>query len=246
MQDQEPPGLDELGPDGLSGVTMEVRGSDMGENDKGRGEIEIARRKQPVLRRDKVGKRLSRDTQEDSRDSSEHNSSGMESATKCDIVGDLPRYGIEEKSESWEAIGRTRVGGFANVDARKRGPPSKTGLDKVVPGPIKVGEHPAVGKAGEGDNENVEFTGEGLEVIGLHRNFTVAAVKEGKRPLPEPMLRVGESLVEGEVEMGRGGGSEEGGVRGSRCEYRVWGVREIVLREGGNIESMKGLKGKSS
>ena len=170
----------------------------------------------------------------------------MESTTKCDIVGNLPRYGIEEKSESWEAIGRARVGGFANVNAGERGTPSKTGLNRIVPGPIKVGENPAVGKAGEGDNENVEFTGESLEVVGLHRNFTVAAVKEGKRPLPEPMLRVGESLVEGEVEMGRGGGSEEGGVGGSRCKYRIWGIREIVLGEGGNIESVKGLKGKSS
>ena len=170
----------------------------------------------------------------------------MESTTKCDIVGNLPRYGIEEKPESWEGIGRARVGGFANVNAGERGTPSKTGLNRIVSGPIKVGENPAVGEAGEGDNENVKFTRESLESIGLHRNFPVATIKEGERPLPEPVLRVGESLIRGEIEMCRGGGSEEGGVGGGRCKQRMWGIREIVLGEGGNIESVKSLKGKGS
>ena len=101
-------------------------------------------------------------------------------------------------------------------------------------------------EAGEGNDENVEFTRESLEVIGMHSNFTVAAVKEGKRPLPEHMLGVGESLVEGEVEMGGGGGSEGSGVRQGRCEDRVLGVRGIILREGNNIEGVEGLEGKSS
>ena len=190
--------------------------------------------------------RSERHARKDSRDGSEHNSSGLQLAKQDGIYLNLTRGGVEEESESREVGGGPRVGSFANANASKRRPPSKTALDRVVPGPVKMGEDPAVGKAGEGNDENVEFAREGLEVIGLHSNFTIAAVKKGERPLPEHVLGVEVGLVQGKVGMGGGGGSEGSRVRQGRCEDRVLGVREIILRDGNNIEGVEGLEGKSS
>jgi len=100
VQDQKPPGLDELGPDGLSGSTMEVGGSGMGGDNKRWGEIDITGIGQAILRGDEVRERSKGHTQEDSRDRSEHNSSGLKLATQYGVCRNFARYGVEEKSES--------------------------------------------------------------------------------------------------------------------------------------------------
>jgi hypothetical protein len=109
-----------------------------------------------------------------------------------------------------------------------------------------VGEDPAVRETGKGNDENIEFTRESLEVFGLGRNFTIAAVEQGERPLPEHALGAGVGMVEGGVGIGGRGGFEGNRDRQGRCGDRVLGVRRISLGESSNIGGVKGFKGKSS
>ena len=170
----------------------------------------------------------------------------MQLAKLSGVYLNLTRGGVEEESENGEVGVGPRMGSLANANTDERGPPSEAALDRVVPSPIVVGKDPAVGKAGEGYDENVEFAREGLEVVGLHSNFTIATVKKGVCPLPEHVVGVEVGPVQGKIGMGGGGGSEGSRIKQGRCEDGVLGVGEVILRASNDIESVKGRERKSS
>ena len=150
----------------------------------------------------------------------------MQLAKQSGIYLNLTRGGVEEESESREVGGGPRVGSFANANTNKRRSPSKTALDSIVPGPVVMGKDPAVGKAGEGYDENVEVARESLQVIGLHSNFTIATVKKRVCPLPEHVVGVEVALgfievgpVQGKVGMGGGVGPK--GVKSSKVDVKI-------------------------
>jgi hypothetical protein len=177
----------------------------------------------------------------------------LELAKLSNVYLNITRGGIEEESENGEVGVGPRVGSLANANTDKRGPPSEAALDRVVPSPIVMGKDPAVGEAGEGYDENVEVARESLQVIGVHCNLTIAAVKERVCPLPEHV--VGGEVALGFIEVSpardkvgmKGRGRSEGReIKQGRCEDRAGRVGEVGLRANNNIEGVKGRMRKGS
>jgi hypothetical protein len=112
---------------------------------------------QAVLRGDEDRERVGGRVGENSRDGPKDDPSDLEPAKVPSVHPNITRSDIEEESESSEVDVGPRMGSLTNAHTSERGAASEAVLDRVIPSLVVVGKDPAVGEAGEGDDENVEF-----------------------------------------------------------------------------------------